>query len=52
MNLVEYRSSLWVSTGWLNRGGLETSVADSADSEDVEEVASPGTKESRSTGTT
>ncbi|KAI0280791.1 hypothetical protein BGY98DRAFT_1075878 [Russula aff. rugulosa BPL654] len=38
--------------GWLNRGGLETSAADSADSEDVEEVASPGTKESRSTGTT
>lgn len=34
--------------GWLNRGGLETSAADS---EVVEEVASPGTKESRSTGT-
>ena len=38
----------WVSTGWLNRGGLETSAADQ---EVVEEVASPGTKESRSTGT-
>jgi tetratricopeptide (TPR) repeat protein len=38
-----------VSTGWLNRGGLETSAADS---EAVEEVASPGTKESQSTGTT
>jgi hypothetical protein len=49
MNLIEYRSSLWVSTGWLNRGGLETSAADS---EVVEEVASPGTKESRSTETT
>ncbi|KAF8486065.1 hypothetical protein DFH94DRAFT_710122 [Russula ochroleuca] len=33
--------------GWLSRGGLETSAADV-----VEEVASPGTKESRSTGTT
>ena len=49
MNLAVYQSSLWVSTGWLNRGGLETSAADS---EDVEEVASPGTKESQSTGTT
>jgi FK506-binding protein 8 len=39
--------SLWASTGWLNRGGLETSAA-----EVVEEVASPGTKESRATGTT
>ncbi|KAH9994812.1 hypothetical protein BJV77DRAFT_993225 [Russula vinacea] len=32
--------------GWLSRGGLETSAPDV-----VEEVASPGTKESRSTGT-
>jgi FK506-binding protein 8 len=39
--------SLWASTGWLNRGGLETSATDV-----VEEVASPGTKESRATGTT
>lgn len=39
--------SLWALTGWLNRGALEASTADV-----VEEVASPGTKESRSTGTT
>ncbi len=46
MNLVKCLSSRCVLTGWLNRGGLETSTA-----EVIEEVASPGTKESQSTGT-
>lgn len=48
MNLAECRSSLWVSIGWLNRGGLETSAADS---EVVEEISTLGTKESQFTGT-
>lgn len=44
--LGEVPPTLWASIGWLSRGGLETSAPDV-----VEEVASPGTKESRSTGT-
>lgn len=43
------RYSGHLSTGWLNRGGLETSTSTA---EVVEEIASPGTKEARSAGET
>jgi hypothetical protein len=43
-----YRHS-GASTGWLSRGGLETSTSTT---DNVEEIASPGTKETRSTGAT
>jgi hypothetical protein len=40
-------SSLNLSIGWLSRGGLDTSTADA-----VEEISSPGTKETRSAAAT
>ena len=48
--LVQCRSHSWhLSTGWLNRGGLEASTSSTA--EVVEEITSPGTKEARSGAT-
>jgi len=45
------RHSGHLSTGWLNRGGLEASTS-TGTAEVVEEIASPGTKEARSAGAT
>jgi tetratricopeptide (TPR) repeat protein len=44
-----HRSKAW--TGWLNRGGLETPATEVAPAE-VEEISSPGTKETRSSEAT
>ena len=50
LGLVQCCSHSWhLSTGWLNRGGLEASTSTA---EVVEEITSPGAKESRSAGAT